>query len=240
MRRLPMSPPDYLKPEFLTQQWAAFWGAWLFMLPTILGACWLGWFLNGTRSAGKINGLEGEKGVLERQLKADISLLEQRLKFGEEVRAASNKTNDEIDELKKRFDAIEVAVTKSDYASLSESVVEIKESIGKVSAANNAVTVKLNATNAQDVASLKVTAGEVTPVITSGGDTTSLDFGRYGVLNKIDYETLEKLQSMSKKFDPETLEKLQSVGKQFSPETLEHFKRLGKPFINIDPTKKKR
>jgi hypothetical protein len=36
-----MNPMDYVKPEFLTQQWTAFWSAWLIMLPTILGACGL-------------------------------------------------------------------------------------------------------------------------------------------------------------------------------------------------------
>jgi hypothetical protein len=153
---------DYFNPDDWTKLETAFTSAprWALVVAAGAGGCLLGWFLNGTRSAGKINGLEGEKGVLERQLKADTSLLEQRLKYAEEVRAASNKTDDEIDELKKRFAAIEVVVAKADYASLSDSVAEIRSAIAKVSAANNAVTMKLSVTETPDVAAFKVTAGE--------------------------------------------------------------------------------
>ena len=111
------------------------------------------------------------------------------MKYAEEVRAASNKTNDELDELKKRIDAMEVVAAKADYASLSESVAEIRSSIGKVSAANNAVTMKLNVTEAPDVASFAL-------------DTTKFEALRnldgLGALRKLEYETLEKLQDVGK------------------------------------------
>jgi hypothetical protein len=181
---------DHLtKPEFWQQQWVAFTSAIWIMLPLFLLIVWVVWWLSGTRSAGTIAGLIGEKGVLEQRLKAETSLLEQRLKYAEEVRAASNKTNDELDELKKRIDAMEVVAAKADYASLSESVAEIRSSIGKVSAANNAVTMKLNVTEAPDVASFAL-------------DTTKFEALRnldgLGALRKLEYETLEKLQDVGK------------------------------------------
>jgi hypothetical protein len=134
-----------------------------------------------------IAGLIGEKGVLEQRLKAETSILEQRLKLSEEARGASNKTSDEIVELTKRLDAMEVVVAKSDYALLSESVAEIRFAIGKVSAANNAVTMKLNITEAPDVANFTV-------------DTESLDFALYGAHKKLDPETRKQLQDGSSPF----------------------------------------
>jgi hypothetical protein len=164
------------------RQWGAFTTAIWIMLPLFLLIVWVVWWLSGTRSAGTIAGLLGEKGVLERRLKAETSLLEQRLKYAEEVRAASSKTSDELDELKKRFVAIEMAVAKADYASLSESVAEIRSAIGKVSATKNAVTMKLNVTEAPDVASFTI-------------DTTKFEALRnldgLRALRKLDYETLE-------------------------------------------------
>jgi hypothetical protein len=175
---------DLMKLEFWQQQWMAFTSAIWIMLPLFFLVVSVVWWLSGTRSAGTIAGLKGEKGVLEQRLKADTSLLEQRLKFAEEVTAASNKTNDEIEELKKRFDAVEAVIAKADYASLSDSVAEIKASIGKVSAANNAVSsavsMTLKANDAQDIASFTI-------------DTNSPDFARYGAIKKLDPETRKKL-----------------------------------------------
>jgi hypothetical protein len=162
MMESPMPVPlDYLtKPEFWQQQWAAFTSAIGIMLPLFVAVMVGVWWLSGTRSAGTIAGLEGEKGVLEQRLKAETSILEQRLKLAEEVKAASNKTSDEIDELKKRFGVLEMAVAKSDYASLPGSLAETRASIGKVAAANNAVTMKLNLTEAPDLAAFVIDGGK--------------------------------------------------------------------------------
>ena len=82
------------------------------------------------------------------------------MKFSEEGKAASNITNVELEALKRRFDVVEAALARKDYASLSESVPEMGASIGKVEAANNAVSSTLSAalkvTDAPDVASFTV------------------------------------------------------------------------------------
>jgi hypothetical protein len=183
---------DHLtKPEFWQQQWSAFTSAIGIMLPLFVIVVFVVWWLSGTRSTRTIAGLIGEKGVLEQRLKAETSILEQRLKLSEEARGASNKTNDEIVELTKRLDAMEVVVAKSDYASLSESVAEIRSAIGKVSAANNAVTMKLNVTEAPDVASFTVDNAQVEAIRNLDG---------LGGLRRLDYDTLKKMEGVGKPF----------------------------------------
>jgi hypothetical protein len=113
-----MNPTDYLRPEFLTQQLTAFGGAWLVMLPTIVGAWWLGWWLRGTRSAGKEAGLEGR-----------ISVLNERLTLAADQTVKSDRA---LEELKKEFQAYKANVaaegSNASPAKMDAAIIKVADS----------------------------------------------------------------------------------------------------------------
>ena len=77
---------DMTNPEEWKQQWTTFTSAPYIMLSPMVIAGLVGWWLQGTKSAGKIAGLE-EK----------ISVYEQRLKLAVEQSAASDRAKDEAE-----------------------------------------------------------------------------------------------------------------------------------------------
>jgi hypothetical protein len=108
-----------------------------------------------------------------------------------EARAASSTINVEMDMLKKRFDILEAALAKSDYLSLSKSVPEIRNAIGKVDAANNTLNSTLSAriTEASDIASGVIT-------VQNAGALRDLD--SFGPFRKAGYDTVNRIKNIGK------------------------------------------
>jgi hypothetical protein len=169
---------DYTNPEFLTQQWTAFWSAPLITLPLFVAVVVAVWWFRGTTLKGTIGGL-----------KEQIATLEQRLKLAADKAGIAGQAQDE---LKKQIQTLEMAImAKADNASLSALAGKVDVGFAKLAAANNAVSstvsAALNVTEAPDVASFTV-------------DTNSLDFGLYGATRKLDTKTRKKLQDGSSPF----------------------------------------
>jgi hypothetical protein len=219
-------PMDFYNPDDWTKLETAFTSAppWALIATSGTIGGLLGWFLQSTKSAGKIGGLKGqidELNVRIDSLKDRNLLTEERMKFTAEKAAIAGQIEDE---LKKRIQSLEMGIAdKADIASLSALATEVKSGFAKLATANNEVSsslsVVLRITEEPDVASVTVDNG---------------------ALKKLDHETLKKFQGMGQLLDPDTLERLRAAGKGVSPETLEKLRGVGKPFINVDGDKKLR
>jgi TolA-binding protein len=183
---------DFYNPDDWTKLETAFTSAprWALIAAASTVGCLLGWFLQSTKSAGKIGGLEGqidELNVRIDSLKDRNLLTEERMKFTAEKAAIAGEVEDE---LKKRIQSLEMGIAdKADIAALSALATEVKSGFANLAAANNAVSsslfVALKVTEAADVAGFTV-------------DTNSLDFALYGAHRKLDPETLKKLEGVGK------------------------------------------
>jgi hypothetical protein len=117
---------DYTKSEFWAQQWATFQNDFWAMLPLFVGVVVAVWWLRGWMSKREIDGLEGEKGVLE-----------QRLKLAADLTAASDRAKDELD---KQFQAYKEEVATNGR---NASPAKVDAAIVQWAAANKEVSVTL-------------------------------------------------------------------------------------------------
>jgi hypothetical protein len=134
---------DVSDPNEWERQWNVIWSAPFVVLPVMVIAGLAGWWLQGTKSAGK------------------ISVLEERLKFAADKSEIASQAEDE---LKKQIQTLETAIAaKADNDSLIKLAAEVKEGFAKLETANNAVsstvsvsTVVLRVTDAQDTARMTI------------------------------------------------------------------------------------
>jgi hypothetical protein len=139
---------DVLNPDIWKQQWSAFVSAPYIIAPLIAGAVWLGWWLRGIKSEGKIGGLN------ER-----IAGFEDQLKFATEKASSANQAKDEV--IRQFNDLKEEVVATAENVALTARVAKIEAAIEKLSTANNAVSSAisgiLNATESPDIANARGT-----------------------------------------------------------------------------------
>ena len=109
------------------QQWTTFMSAPFIIFPPIVIAGLVGWWLQGTKSAGQIAGL-----------KEQVSVMEQRLKLATEQAATANQAENEF---ARRMQTLETAIAaKADNDSLSALAADVKTGFDKLAAANNALS----------------------------------------------------------------------------------------------------
>jgi|SRR5450631_3125589 hypothetical protein len=142
---------DVFNPDTWKQQWTAFMSAPFIMLPLIAGAVWVGWWLRGTKSEGKIAGLD------ER-----IAVFEDRLKLAAEQSASADRAKDEVE---KQFQAYKAEVAaKAEYDVLAATAAKVEAAIDDLESANNAVSSAvsgiLSAAEGADIANFRGTVGK--------------------------------------------------------------------------------
>jgi chromosome segregation ATPase len=164
---------DFYNPDDWTKLETAFTSAprWALILAAGAAGGLLGWWLNGTRSAGKITGLEGKITGLEGEaagkvagLEGRISVLNERLNLAADKAAIADRAKDELEKqvqtLRVELAALTAKTENATLAKVEAQLQKVEIATGNLATANNAVrstlTATLNATEAQDIARFTV------------------------------------------------------------------------------------
>jgi hypothetical protein len=114
-------------PVIWKQQWEAFLSAPYIIVPFIAAAWWIGWWLRGVRSKGKIDGLKGE-----------IAVFKDHLKFTADKVVSANEARDDFIE---QFQAYKAEVSaNSGYLIPTAMMAKLDAALDKLVAADNAVS----------------------------------------------------------------------------------------------------
>ena len=139
----------FFNPDTWKQQWTALVSAPYIIAPLIVVAVWLGWWLRGIKSEGKLGGLN------ER-----ILGFEDQLKFAADKAATANQAKDEV---VRQFNELKAGVAGND--ALAERVAKVEAALNELVAANNAVRSAVSgiiiATEGADIANASGIVGKV-------------------------------------------------------------------------------
>jgi chromosome segregation ATPase len=164
---------DFYNPDDWTKLETAFTSAPRWALIVAAGAAGglLGWWLNGTRSVGKVAGLEGKITGLEGEtagkvagLEGRISVLNERLNLAADKAAIADRAKDELEKqvqiLRVELAALTAKAENASLAKVEAQLQKVEIATGDLATANNAVTstlsMSLKATDARDIASFTV------------------------------------------------------------------------------------
>ena len=125
---------DVSDPHIWKQQWTAFMGAPYIVVPLIVIAGLVGWWLKGTALAG---------------LKGRISVFEDRLKLAAQQVESARQAKDEVATEFETYKA-EVAA-KAENAALGASAARVEGAILRFAAANNSLSEILGVTEEADI-----------------------------------------------------------------------------------------